>query len=632
MFSATFIERPRFSFVISIVIVLIGLIALMKLPIALYPEVTPPQISVSAKYPGASAEVIAKTVGIPIEDEINGVEDMLYMSSTSEDSAYNLAVTFKTGVDPDMAQVKVQNRIQQATSKLPDEVLRQGITVTRESSNILGYIVFLSPKDTYDEAQIADYVFNNIERPLSRITGVGSVNVYGAQLSMRVWLNADKMAALKISVGDIYSAIAGQNYQPTLGKVGSVPTETSNQMTFALQTTGRLNKPEEFENIIVRTAQEGGLVHLKDVARIELGQEDYSISGLYNGKPSISMSIGLSSGANAIATMNQIKQTLAELSKSFPEDLEYIISYDSTKYIDASVEEVVITLFLTLLLVIGVCYFFLQDINSTLIPALTIPVSVLGTFAVMLALGFSINMFTLFALLLAIGLVVDDAIVVVERVMYLLQHEKMTAKEATFRAMSEISGALVATSLVLLAIFIPVGFLDGITGLIYQQFSVTICTAILFSLLNALTLSPALCSLLLKKPNKRKEGFWYKVNNTIAKIINGYAMAVSFIAKKISVLITLFVMLLLLAGGLFKAQQTSFIPDEDQGVIVMSVQLPEGATKKRTFDMYRQIDNILATEKSIEGVSDVVGYNRWLLLPERRQKAERLSVYLFFMV
>lgn len=485
MFSARFIERPRLSFVISIVIVLVGTIALFNLPIALYPDITPPQISVSATYPGASAEVIAKTVGIPLEDEINGVEDMLYMSSTSEDSGYNLAVTFKTGVDPDMAQVKVQNRIQQATSKLPDEVTRQGITVTRASSNILGFFVFYSPKSTHSEQEIADYVFNNIERPLSRISGVGSVDVYSSQLAIRAWLNSDKMAALDITVDDVYSAISGQNYQPSLGKVGSVPTQTSNQMVYTLQTTGRLSEAEEFENIIVRTAEQGGLVYLKDIARVELGQEDYVINGLHNGKSSVAISIGLSSGSNAIETMEQIKTTLAELSENFPEDMEYIISYDSTKYIDASVEEVVFTLILTLLLVIAVCYFFLQDTYSTMIPALTIPVSILGTFAVILALGYSINLFTLFALLLAIGLVVDDAIVVVERVMHLLQHENMSGREATIKAMGEISGALVATSLVLLAIFIPVGFLDGITGQIYQQFSVTICTAILFSLLNA---------------------------------------------------------------------------------------------------------------------------------------------------
>ena len=610
MFSATFIERPRFSFVISILIVVVGLISIVKLPIALYPEVTPPQISVSASYPGASAEVIAKMVGIPIEDEINGVEDMLYMDSSSEDSSYKLTVTFKTGTDPDTAQVKVQNRVQQANSKLPEVVTRQGIEVTKESSNTLGYVAFVSPKGTLSEAELADYVYNNIERPLSRVNGIGSISVFSSALSMRIWMNSDKMAALNITVDNVKNAISGQNYQPSLGKVGSVPTETNNQMTFTLQTTGRLSTKEEFEDIIVRTADAGGLVRLKDIARVELGQEDYSRFSLYDGKSSVVLSVSLASGGNAIATMDGVKKKLAELSKSFPEDMEYQICYDSTKYIDASIEEVVITLLFTLLLVIGVCYFFLQDVNSTIIPALTIPVSVLGTFAVMLIIGYSINMFTLFALLLAIGLVVDDAIVVVERVMYLLQHEKMSAREATYRAMGEISTALMATSFVLLAIFVPVGFLDGITGLIYKQFSVTICTAILFSLLNALTLSPALCSLLLKKTKVKSEnGFWAKVNGTISKVINTYASGVSVIARKLSWIILIFGSLALLVAGLLKFSQSSFIPDEDQGVIMMSVQLPEGATLKRTGAVTKQITEVVNTEKSVESVMSIVGYN-----------------------
>lgn len=425
MFSAFFIKRPRFSFVISILIVLVGTLALFNLPVALYPEVTPPQITVSASYPGASADVIAKTIGIPLEDEINGVEDMIYMDSSSEDSSYKLTVTFKTGVDPDMAQVKVQNRVQQATSKIPEEVSRQGISVQRESSNVLGYIIFSSPDDSMDEKQIADYVYNNIQRTLAKIHGVGSVEVYSAQLSMRVWLNADKMAALQITADEIYSAISGQNYQPTLGKVGAAPTGGSNPMVYTLQTQGRMSTAEEFEDIIVRTAEQGGLVRLKDVAAVELGQETYAISGLYNGKSAVPVSLSLSSGANALETMKAVKQALQEAEKFFPQGLTYNISYDSTKYVDASVEEVVFTLFLTLLLVVGVCYFFLQDFYSTLIPTLTIPVSILGTFAVILALGYSINMFTLFAMLLAIGAVVDDAIVVVERVVFLMQNEKL---------------------------------------------------------------------------------------------------------------------------------------------------------------------------------------------------------------
>lgn len=609
MFSAFFIKRPRFSFVISILIVLVGTLALFNLPVALYPEVTPPQITVSASYPGASADVIAKTIGIPLEDEINGVEDMIYMDSSSEDSSYKLTVTFKTGVDPDMAQVKVQNRVQQATSKIPEEVSRQGISVQRESSNVLGYIIFSSPDDSMDEKQIADYVYNNIQRTLAKIHGVGSVEVYSAQLSMRVWLNADKMAALQITADEIYSAISGQNYQPTLGKVGAAPTGGSNPMVYTLQTQGRMSTAEEFEDIIVRTAEQGGLVRLKDVAAVELGQETYAISGLYNGKSAVPVSLSLSSGANALETMKAVKQALQEAEKFFPQGLTYNISYDSTKYVDASVEEVVFTLFLTLLLVVGVCYFFLQDFYSTLIPTLTIPVSILGTFAVILALGYSINMFTLFAMLLAIGAVVDDAIVVVERVVFLMQNEKLNAKDATMKAMSEITGALVATSCVLLAIFVPVGFLGGIVGKIYQQFSVTIATAIMFSLLNALTLSPALCSLLIKNIKPRTSGFWYEVNKTISNVIHFYARTVSFLAKKLKVVFAIMVLLFGLVGILFATAQTSFIPDEDQGVLVMSMQLPEGASKLRTMSLVEKVGAIVREEKDVENISDVVGFS-----------------------
>lgn len=609
MFSAFFIKRPRFSFVISILIVLVGILALFNLPVALYPEVTPPQITVSASYPGASADVIAKTIGIPLEDEINGVEDMIYMDSSSEDSSYKLTVTFKTGVDPDMAQVKVQNRVQQAASKIPEEVSRQGISVQRESSNILGYIVFSSPDDSLDEKQIADYVYNNIQRMLAKIQGVGSVDVYSAQLSMRVWLNADKMAALQITADEVYSAISGQNYQPTLGKVGAAPTGGSNPMVYTLQTQGRMSTAEEFEEIIVRTAEQGGLVRLKDVATVELGQETYATSGLYNGKSAVPVSLSLSSGANALETMKSVKQALHEAEALFPQGLTYGISYDSTKYVDASVEEVVFTLFLTLLLVVGVCYFFLQDFYSTLIPTLTIPVSILGTFAVILALGYSINMFTLFAMLLAIGAVVDDAIVVVERVVFLMQNEKLNAKDATMKAMSEITGALVATSCVLLAIFVPVGFLGGIVGKIYQQFSVTIATAIMFSLLNALTLSPALCSLLIKNIKPRTSGFWYEVNKTINNVIHFYARTVSFLAKKLKVVFAIMVLLFGLVGILFATAQTSFIPDEDQGILVMSMQLPEGASKLRTMSLIEKVGALIREEKDVDNVSDVIGFS-----------------------
>ena len=476
MFSRIFIERPRFAMVISIVLTLAGAISVFSLPISLYPEITPPEVVISASYPGASAEVIAKTIGIPLEQEINGVEDMLYMNSSSENSQYSLTVTFKVGVDRDMAQVKVQNRIQQATSKLPTEVTRQGLTVKSRSSNILGFISIISPNNTYTQLQLSDYVQNNIKDSLSRVSGVGEVSVHAARLSMRVWLDADKITALNIPVSSIKAAIEGQNYQPSLGSIGAMPGDGSQQMAYTLQTQGRINEVEDFKNIIIRTAEQGGLVYLKDIATVEIGEENYRASSKFNGAPSVAIAINQLAGANALDAMDGVKKEIERLSQRFPEDITYTIGYDSTKYILASIEEVIFTLLLTFALVILVCYVFLQDWRSTLVPTLTIPVSLFATFAVMQALGYSLNMMTLFGLVLAIGLVVDDAIVVVERVLYLMESEKLSPKEATIKAMEQVSSAIIATTLVLLAIFVPVGFLGGITGKIYQQFAIAIST------------------------------------------------------------------------------------------------------------------------------------------------------------
>ena len=467
MFSRIFIERPRFAMVISIVLTLAGIISVFSLPIALYPEITPPEVVVSASYPGASAEVIAKTVGIPLEEEINGVEDMLYMSSSSENSSYQLTVTFKVGVDRDMAQVKVQNRIQQAQSKLPTDVTRQGLTVKSRSSNMLGMISIISPNNTYSQLELADYVQNNVKDSLSRVSGVGEVNVYSSRLSMRVWLDADKITALNIPISSIKSAIEGQNYQPSLGSIGAMPGDGTQQMVYTLQTQGRINEVEDFKNIIIRTAEQGGLVYLKDIAHVEIGEEDYHATSKYNGAPNVAIAINQLAGANALDAMAGVKAEIERLSQRFPDDIIYTVGYDSTGYIKASIEEVIFTLVLTFALVIFVCYVFLQDWRSTLVPTLTIPVSIFATFAVMLALGYSLNMMTLFGLVLAIGLVVDDAIVVVERVLFLMESEKLTPKEATIKAMEQVSSAIVATTLDLLAIFVPVGLLGVITGQIY---------------------------------------------------------------------------------------------------------------------------------------------------------------------
>ena len=609
MFSRIFIERPRFAMVISIVLTLAGIISVFSLPIALYPEITPPEVVVSASYPGASAEVIAKTVGIPLEEEINGVEDMLYMSSSSENSSYQLTVTFKVGVDRDMAQVKVQNRIQQAQSKLPTDVTRQGLTVKSRSSNMLGMISIISPNNTYSQLELADYVQNNVKDSLSRVSGVGEVNVYSSRLSMRVWLDADKITALNIPISSIKSAIEGQNYQPSLGSIGAMPGDGTQQMVYTLQTQGRINEVEDFKNIIIRTAEQGGLVYLKDIARVEIGEEDYHATSKYNGAPNVAIAINQLAGANALDAMAGVKAEIERLSQRFPDDIIYTVGYDSTGYIKASIEEVIFTLVLTFALVIFVCYVFLQDWRSTLVPTLTIPVSIFATFAVMLALGYSLNMMTLFGLVLAIGLVVDDAIVVVERVLFLMENEKLSPKQATIKAMEQVSGAIVATSLVLLAIFVPIGFIGGITGKIYQQFAVAISTAVAFSALNALTLSPALCATMLRplKPFQHGPLFWF--SRAVDKSRDRYASIVGIASRKVSVIALIFALIVAGIVALLHVSQTSFIPSEDQGAFFTNIQLPEGASRERTDALVKKVIPLILEEKGVAHAMNVTGHS-----------------------
>ena len=608
MFSKIFIERPRFAIVISIVLVLAGVISLFSLPVSLYPQVTPPTIMVSAVYPGASAEVLANTVGIPLEEAINGVEDMLYMDSTSDSSgSYRLTITFKVGVDPDMAQVKTQNRIQQALSKMPAEVQQQGITVFRRSSDILGFLVARSPNGTLNELQLSDYVQNNIKKNLIKVNGVGEVNVYSPPLSMRVWLDADKITALNLPISMITSAIRGQNVQPSLGKVGAMPGDGTQQMVYTLQTTGRLNKVEDFENIIIRTNEEGGLVRLKDVAKVEIGKESYRAKAQFDGAPSVAIAINLLSGANAINAMNNLRAEMARLQKMYPQDFELIVAYDATDYIKTSIEEVVMTLALTFILVIFVCYIFLQDWRSTLVPSCTIPVSIFATFAVLLIMGFSLNILTLFGLVLAIGLVVDDAIVVVERVLFLMETEKLSPKEATIKAMEQVSGAIIATTLVLLAIFVPIAFIGGITGRIYQQFAISISAAVSFSSLNALTLSPALCATILRplKPFTHGPLFWF--SKTLDKSRDKYLSIANFASRNVSVIGTIFILIVLLISGILKISQTSFIPDEDQGVFMTDIQLPEGASYERTEKITQRLAKFVREQKGVSHVMNLTG-------------------------
>ena len=610
MFSKIFIERPRFAIVIALVMTIAGVISLFSLPIALYPQITPPEINISASYTGASAEVVANSIGIPIEQEVNGVEDMIYMSSSSSNSgSYSLSVSFEVGTDPDMAQVKVQNSVQQAMSKLPSEVQKNGIRVKRRSSDILGFLSVRSPNGTYDTQFLSNYVENNIKNSLSRVYGVGDVSVHAAPLSMRVWLDANKITALNIPISSVRSAIESQNYQPSLGSVGSMPGDGGQQMVYSLQTKGRLNEVKDFENIIIRTEENGGLVRLKDIAKVEIGSERYMFKSMVNGMPSVAISLNTLSGANAIQAMKALRAELKRLEQFYPEDFEVEVFFDATDYIKASIHEVILTLVLTFALVVLVCYIFLQDWRSTLVPSIAIPVSLFATFAVMLALGYSLNILTLFGLVLAIGLVVDDAIVVVERVLAIMEEEKISPKEATIKTMEQVSSAIVATTLVLLAIFVPIAFLGGITGKIYQQFAISISFAVFFSSINALTLSPALCATILRplKPVNKGPLLWF--NKILDKCRNKYLAIVGYIARKISVIALILGLLFLFNGVFLKISATTFIPPEDQGVILANIQLPEGATQPRTLKVIEDIIPMIKEEKAINSVMNITGFS-----------------------
>ena len=610
MFSKFFIERPRFAVVIAIIMSLAGIIAIFSLPVAMYPEITPPQVTVFADYTGASAETVANTVAVPIEKEINGVDNMMYMNSSSYNSGrYQLDISFEIGTDPDLAQVKVQNRVQKAINSLPDEVQARGVNVVRRSSEILGFLQAISPNGTHDTNFINNYVTNNIKNNLGRQYGVGDANVMGSDLSMRVWLDADKMAALNLPIAAVRKAISSQNYQPSLGSVGSEPNDGTSQIVFSLETKGRLNEAKDFENIIVRTEAEGGLVRLKDIAKVEVGPENYLLKSDVDGQPNVAIMVNKLSGANALKAMDAVKKELKRLEKYFPEDFEVRVFFDATDFIKVSIEEVVFTLVLTFILVVLVCYIFLQDWRATLIPSIAIPVSILATFAVMLALGYNLNILTLFGLILAIGLVVDDAIIVVERVLYLMESEKLTPKQASVKAMEQVSSAIVATTLVLLAIFVPIAFMGGVTGRIYQQFAIAISFAVLFSGVNALTLSPALSATLLRPIKPRTSGFLFRFEQLINFSKNKYVKVLAWLGRKMMIIF-------IIAGGLIALNlfcvsdiKSSFLPDEDQGVIMANIQLPEGSAGKRTLDVIDKTRDVFKSEKGVRSVMNLRGFS-----------------------
>jgi len=608
MISRVFIERPRLAGVISIVLMLAGIISIGSLPIAQYPQVTPPQIVVRAMYLGAGAEVLADTVAGPIEDAVNGVDNMIYMSSTSDSSGgYALTVTFEVGTDPDIAQVQVQNRVAQAEPLLPTEVTQQGVTVETESSDMLGFIMIQSPDNSRSELFLSDYTFKVIKPALERIPGVSRAQVYAPRYSMRVWMDANRIAALGMSPDDVIGAIRSQNIQASVGSVASAP--GNGAMVYTLKAQGRLNDTDSFEDIVIRTGADGAVVRLKDVARVEKGADNYQFGAKYNGQRAVAIGVSRSAGSNALDTMNALRAELTTMTAQFPSGMEIILPYDATDFVRSSIREIVMTLLLTVFLVVIVCYIFLQDWRATLVPTLTIPVSLCATFAVLMAFGYSINTLTLFGLVLAIGLVVDDAIVVVERVLYLMEHEGLDHKAATIKAMEQVTGAVIATTLVLLAIFVPIGFVGGITGKIYQQFAVAISAAVAFSTLNALTLSPALCSILLRvvKPKQHGPLRWF---NTGLNRVRGHYVATATRLSRRRILTT--VILIVVMGGAFflsSMSPTSFLPDEDQGVIFGALQLPEGATREQTEALLERVITPLGQEPGVAYTVEVTGFS-----------------------
>ncbi|MFP4169232.1 MAG: efflux RND transporter permease subunit [Desulfonatronovibrionaceae bacterium] len=620
MFSRIFIERPRLAVVISVLITLAGLISVFALPVAEHPDITPPVIRVSATYPGASAQVVKDTVAAPIEQEMNGVEDMLYMESDcTNDGSYSLEITFDVGSDPDIDQVNVQNRLQLAESQLPQSVLDQGIDVRRRSSDMLGVVSFISPDGSKDRLFISNYVSRTVKDSLQRLDGVSDAFIFGEnKYSMRIWMDPDKLASLDMNADEVIKAIRQQNVQATLGSIGTAPSLPGQEVQYNLDARGRLQDPQEFEDIIVRSNESGGLVRVKDVARVELGSTFYNAEGNYNNQAAVNMALYRSSDANALETMQAVKEEMERQSEFMPEGMSYAIPYDTTDYVEEVINEIIFTLGLTFTLVVLVIFLFLQNIRATLIPAAAVPVSIIGTFAALLALGFNLNTISLFALVLSIGLVVDDAIIVVENVHRIMEEEGLGPKEAAIKAMDQVSGPIVAITLVLLAIFIPVAFMPGITGLLYKQFGITLCVSVVISAICALTLSPALCGVFLSRPQPHLRGPFGWFNSLLGGSRRAYTSIVSWFIRHLSIAV-LFFLILVGAGWFFSGHiPSSFLPQEDKGGFLIDVALPEGATLQRTEKVTEKATN---TIMSMDGVDNVLAINGFSLLTGRAESA-----------
>ncbi|MCT7616309.1 multidrug efflux RND transporter permease subunit [Aliarcobacter butzleri] len=612
MFSKFFIKRPIFATVLSLIIVITGIITIRGLPIEEYPQVTPPQVSITATYQGASAETISKTVAAPLEQQINGVENMMYMSSTSSsDGTLTINVYFKIGTDADKATINVNNRVQMALNSLPSEVQTHGVTVTKQSSNFLLLVSLLSPKNTYDELYMSNYAIVNIVDELKRIPGVGNTTLFNNQeYSMRVWLKQDQLAKYNLTSIDVVNAISEQNSQFAAGRLNQTPSNSSQAYTFTVTTQGRLDKVSEFENIILKSKKDGSSLKLKNVASIELGSNSYNVSATQNSQAMVPIGINLQSGANALQTANLVKEKMKELNLSFPKDMTYNIPYDTTRFIEISIKEVIKTFIEALLFVVCIVYLFLQNLRATIIPILAIPVSIIGTFIGMYLLGFSINLLTLFGLVLSIGIVVDDAIIVIENVERILHSNKtISVKEATYEAMSEITRPVIAIVLVLCAVFIPVSFMGGFTGAMYQQFAITIVISVVISGFVALTLTPALCSIFIKKIEPKPFWFVKKFNDFFDKLTLLFTGGVSLIVRHSIIAIVIFATLLGTTYQLFQKVPSSLVPLEDKGYLISATSLPPAASLQRTINVGKQMSDIAKNIPEIEDSVIISGFD-----------------------
>ena len=608
-----FIDRPIFAWVIAIIIMLAGILSIMKLPIAQYPTIAPPAVTISANYPGADAKTVQDTVTQVIEQNMNGIDNLLYMSSNSDSSGnVQITLTFNSGTDPDIAQVQVQNKLQLAMPLLPQEVQQQGVSVEKSSSSFLMVAGFISEDGSMSQEDIADYVGSNIKDPISRTSGVGDVQLFGSQYAMRIWLDPNKLNNYQLTPGDVIAAIKVQNNQVAAGQLGGTPPVKGQQLNASIIAQTRLTSPEEFSKIQLKVNPDGSQVRLSDVARVELGGESYNVIARYNGKPAAGIGIKLATGANALNTAASVKSELAKLEPFFPASLKVVYPYDTTPFVKISINEVVKTLIEAIILVFLVMYLFLQNFRATLIPTIAVPVVLLGTFAILAAFGFSINTLTMFGMVLAIGLLVDDAIVVVENVERVMAEEGLPPKEATKKSMEQIQGALVGIAMVLSAVFIPMAFFGGSTGAIYRQFSITIVSAMVLSVLVALILTPALCATMLKPIPKGdhgiKTGFFGWFNRLFEKSTHHYTDSVANILRSTGRYLVIYLLIVVGMAVLFMRLPSSFLPDEDQGILLTMVQMPAGATQERTQKVLDEV-NKYYHEKEGDNINSVFTVN-----------------------